>query len=307
MNRTLLFLTVISIFPLAHAVAEPGFPDFESMVRDSSNSVSKDIKAARIGQATVLKAKSYAGSTRCRPESEQDPKLYSSDFKWNYTLPELKARFKDIYRSASRLPRRAYWNSRQARLEFPYDDSQGGPVVITEALVQAVTRHIERAFELDYIDAVFFPDMGHSHLLVPQALWDDKYSRYEVSEFSQLYAGMLSDPQVEIFYHTAEQLRARKENGALVDDPRTQWRYKTRNIAGAITPDAELRVLQNPESTANTVNGVPGYFWWGAGFNLSSNENGCFAYSIDGKTFRFDMSLYDLGPDPHRESGDYYY
>ncbi|MBI5240261.1 MAG: hypothetical protein HY926_07290, partial [Elusimicrobia bacterium] len=49
------------------------------------------------------------------------------------------------------------------------------------------------------------------------------------------------------------------------------------------------------KSDANTVNEVPGYFWRGGGFNFSANRNGCFSYRAKGKTYRFDISLYDLG------------
>jgi len=281
-------------------------PDFASQLQGISGEIGRSVKAAGIGAKAAPAASAYAGSPRCRPESDGDEKIYSSDFHWKYSLPEMKARFEEMYASAKRLPRRAYWNAEKGRLELPHDEGRGGPVAITDAFVRAVARHIERAYELDYIDAVFFPDMGHSHLLIPQALWDEKYSRYDVDKFSRLYEDMFSDPRIEIFYHTAEQLKTREENGAMVADPRTQWRYKTRNIAGSITADADLRVLQNPKSDANTVHGAPGKSWWGAGFNLSANENGCFSYTVDGKQHYFDLSLDDLGPAPGSGGGDYY-
>ncbi len=44
----------------------------------------------------------------------------------------------------------------------------------------------------------------------------------------------------------------------------------------------------------NAVSGLKGYFYFGAGFNVSANKNGCFPY-FDGTQVRyFDLSLSDL-------------
>ena len=232
-------------------------------------------------------------AARCSPPAAGEEKIWQSDFHWNYSLPEMKARFAEMYASPKRLDRRAYWDADGKKLMLPHDEGRGGDFEIGTAFVKAVARHIERAFELDYIDAVFFPDMGHSHILVPDSLWASKYSKYPVPKMSELYRDMLSDPRLKIFYHTAEQLKM-LEDGQLVADERVRFRHKTRNIAGPITPDAELTVYQNPESAANTVHGAPGHHWWGAGFNFSAQKDGCFVYRAGGKEYRFDISLYDL-------------
>ncbi len=236
-------------------------------------------------------------AARCAPKAAGEGTIYQSDFRWDYTLPELKARFAEIYASPKRLDRRAYWDAEKNRLMLPHDAERGGDLEIGENFVRAVARHIERAFELDYIDAVFFPDMGHSHILVPDRLWKEKYSNYPVSKMSDLYRDMFADARLQIFYHTAEQLKM-LENGQLVADERVRFRHKTRNIAGLTKPDAELNVYQNPASPANTVSGVPGHFWWGAGFNFSAQKDGCFVYRAGGREYRFDISLYDLPYDP---------
>ena len=291
-----LALLLASASPLAAS------DSFDASVKEAAVSIQEALRPARAAGRPALsppEAGAYA-TDLCRPETDADAKLRSGDFRWGYSLPEMLDAFDKTYESAKRLPLRAHWNARAGRLELPYMPERGGPVVLPEVLVRAVTRHIEKAFEAGAADAVFFPDMGHSHLLVPQALWSSKYDRFPVERFSQLYTEMFSDPRVEVFYHTAEQLQTRSDDGALVGDARTQQRYRTRNIAGPVTVDAELRVLQNPESRANTVKAVPGYFWWGAGFNLSANRNGCFSYTANGKTYRYDLSLFDLEPEPER-------
>lgn len=235
-------------------------------------------------------------AARCAPASGEST-IYQSDFRWDYTLPEMKARFAEMYASPKRLDRRAYWDAAAGKLMLPHDAGRGGDFEIGEGFVRAVARHIERAFELDYIDTVFFPDMGHSHILIPDALWKEKYSNYPVPKMSDLYRDMFSDSRLQIFYHTAEQLKM-LENGQLVADERVRFRHKTRNIGGLIKPDAELNVYQNPESAANTVHGAPGHHWWGAGFNFSAQKDGCFVYKTGGREYRFDISLYDLPYDP---------
>lgn len=240
---------------------------------------------------------------RCAPEAAGETPVYADDFKWGYSLGDIKERDKEIYASGKRLGRRAFWNPKTGRLELPYDSGRGGNVPLPEGFVRAVIGHVEEAFAASYVDALIFPDMGHSHFLIPEKLWEEKFEAYPVSEFNKLYEAMMSEPRLQVLYHTAEQLKTREEDGRLVADPRTQFRYKTRNIVGG--NPGPLRVEQNPQSTANTVNGVDGYRWWGGGFNISASKDGCFAASVGGRTVRFDLSLFDLEPSPGSQNGGY--
>lgn len=300
MNLSLLVVCLFAALPARAAQGEGGFPEFSAAVGDL------DLKATAIGQGRPLETAAQPGGgvfdmRRCGPEDPKATPVYSSDFKWGYALPEMKARYEEMYTSGKRLGRRAFWNQKTGRLELPYDDGRGGAVVLPEQFVRSVIGHIEAASAASYIDAVFFPDMGHSHFLVPEKIWKDKLDSYPVERFSQLYTAMMSEPKLEVLYHTAEQLKTREEDGTLVTDARTQFRYQTRNIVGG-NPGG-LKVLQNPESRANTVGDVSGYFWWGAGFNLSASQDGCFAASVGGKTVRFDLSLFDLEPSPESMGG----
>jgi hypothetical protein len=235
---------------------------------------------------------------RCAPLSPVEKPLYSGEFHWGYDLPGMLQKFTEIYHSPKRLPRRASWDARQQVLKLPYDSDRGGDIAVGESFIRAIARQVERAFELKYVDAVFFPDMGHSHLLIPENLMREKYNNYPVPQMSMMYRDMFQDENVEVLYHTAEQLTTLDKSDNVLPDPQIQWRYRTRNIVGKIQPTTELKVLQNPESKANTVHGAAGYAWWGAGFNLSAQENGCFEYRAHGKVYRFDLSMYDLEPDP---------
>lgn len=244
---------------------------------------------------------------RCPAQPSAEPVLRQNDFSWGYSLPDMLVKLIETYSSKKRLAARAYWNTDKQALMLPFIPAWGGEFEVTEIFVRAVARHVEQALALGYADAVFFPDMGHSHLLIPEELMAEKYSRFDAPEFAKMYQEMLRDPQVKIFYHTAEQLQLVDADRVPLKDEKIAWRRHTRNIAGPISPKAELELFQNEESPTNTVSEVAGYRWWGAGFNLSASENGCFEYrSPQGQVFRFDISMKDLEPDPDGSYGDDY-
>lgn len=298
--RSAAFLTAFLFLSGIDASGAPaGSGDSASQLLNSAVQAAPPPKPAEPRAAAAGAGESIAA--RCAPPAASEEIIYGSDFHWNYTMPEMMARFSEMYASPKRLDKRAYWDKTAGSFVLPSAFS-GPPVKIGQPLIAAVSRHIERALELGYADAVFFPDMGHSHLLIPTALWEGKYSKYEAAEYSLLYEGMLSDPAVHIFYHTAEQLKT-LEDKKPINDPQLLFRLANRNIAGPIKADADLSVYQNPESAANTVGDVPGYRWWGGGFNLSAQKDGCFAYSYKGRTYRFDISLHDLPMKPGEGGG----
>lgn len=218
----------------------------------------------------------------------------SEDFHWGYSLPELIARFKEIYSSQKRLAKRAYWDSKAQVLKLPHYRERGGDVVVPLRLVESVRNHIEAGFEQNVIDGVFFPDMGHSHLLIPTQKYEEIYEPYPVPQLTKFYEKLFADVDLKILYHTAEQLKVRDENGQALPDERLKFRFKTRNLVGFNDGSRKLLFLQNPQSPANTAHDLEGHFYYGAGFNLSANEKGCFRYSKSGKDYFFDISLFDL-------------
>lgn len=239
----------------------------------------------------------------CRPENSTEKPLYASDFKWGYLLNELIEKFEVIYKSPKRLAKRAYWDESTQKIILPYYAERGGGVELNPAYVQAVTSHIEQGFQKKIIDGVFFPDMGHSHLLIPKMKYEKHYKNIPVEKMSRMYEEFFRDQGILTLYHTAEQLKMLDENDNLLADERIRYRHHTRNLVGHLDPKKEIFIVQNPESKENTSDGIPNYEWWGAGFNLSANEKGCFSYSRDGQKFNFDISLFDLDYDPNESGG----
>jgi len=246
----------------------------------------------------IFTATASANITPCLPEKPQESFLSLSDFKWEQSLEELLNLFHFNYQSEKRLKNRAYWDPNSNQYFLPYSSSNGGAVYLSPRLIESVTSHIEEAFKQNVIDAVFFSDMGHSHLQIPQNRYDQIYMHFEVKEFSRMYEALFQDPSIKILYHTAEQLKTRDGSGAVLPDPRLQHRFKTRNLVGSNDNSKRLQFLTNPNSPANTAHEIEGYKYWGAGFNLSAHKNGCFQYKAQDKTLRFDLSLYDLESPP---------
>lgn len=296
-NTAIKFAVLLTPILLSPAIgkAAPG-SGAAAQLLDSSNRTAAIPEPAAPKKTKTAASAEEDFSVLCPPPSSSEEIIYQSDFHWYYTMPEMMTRFDEMYASPKRLDKRAYWDKTAGGLVMApaYD---GPPVKIGRPLLQALRRHIETALDKGYADAVFFPDMGHSHLLIPDALWKAKYDKYEIKDYSRMYEDMLADPAVQIFYHTAEQLKTLQDKTP-INDPQLLFRLANRNIAGPIAPDAKLSVLQNPASDANTVNQVPGYTWWGSGFNFSAQKDGCFAYTHKGKTYRFDISLHDLPMKP---------
>lgn len=233
---------------------------------------------------------------RCGPAQAGEPIVYSSDFSWNQTLPQMKEKFEQIYHTDKRLKGRAYYDVAQNSVVLPQEVfGQGNKVVrLSERFLKSITLHVERALQRGYVNFVFFPDMGHSHIHIPQSLWDSTIQH--INDRTELYEKMLNHPDVRYLYHTAEQLKMLGEDKKPVEDRHIQWRLYTRNLVGDNKAQGRLDFLFEPTSDVNTAHGEEGYRYWGGGFNIHSSQNGCFPYKYKDKIYYFDLSLEDLAP-----------
>lgn len=274
--------------------------------------VTDDTASVPASTPTSGKSDSFDGDTdavwaqiaeRCAPPTEDEEIVYSNDFEWGYTLEQMGEKYDEMYASGKRLDQRAYFDADAGTFKLPLTDSWGGDFEMPSRLIENVTLHIEHALERGYVNYVFFPDMGHSHVFIPQDAWDSHYSQFEVSEGSQRYAQMLDDPDIKFLYHTAEQLELLDENDEPLLDRQTQWRYQTRNLVGDNNWERRLDFLVEYESNANTAHDLEGHKYWGAGFNITANKNGCFPFEHNGEVFWYDLGMSDLPYDMSRSDG----
>jgi hypothetical protein len=275
-----------------------------ALISDVPVSVGLSGKADSAGQAS--EDMDWALSVeRCAPAALDAPVLYSSDFKWGYSPEEMAARFVELYASEKRLAERAWFDPARGSFVIPNMPSWGGDVMLSNRLIENVRRHIEKALALDYAEFIFFPDMGHSHLFIPEEHWEAYYAGTPVAELSAMYSALFADPELKVLYHTAEQLQVLDANDELLDNRHLRWRFFTRNPVGDNAYLSRLDLLHDPTHKANTSRNMEGHHYQGAGFNISANENGCFPFVQDGVTMWFDVSLSDPGPDP--SAGNAYY
>jgi hypothetical protein len=242
---------------------------------------------------------------RCKPPEADEPILHANEFHWWYTREEMVARFGEVYASGMRLFERAYYDADAGELAMPHVEGWGGRVVLSKRLVENVALHIQKALERRYADAVFFPDMGHSHFFIPQEHWDANYAGTPVPELSDMYSRLLDDPELLVLYHTAEQLQTHDEAGAILPDKELQWRYFTRNPVGDNKGLGRIDIHRDFSSAGNTVRDYAGHRYHGAGFNVSASVDGCFPYVHGGEVFYFDLSLADLPYESSGEGGPY--
>lgn len=238
-------------------------------------------------------------TANCKPELANEPVVYADDFKWNMSLEDIQKSSDEMYQSNKRLKARAYYDETLKSFVLPNSPVQGGVVRIPEAFITAVTKHVEKAFERKYIDAVMFPDMGHSHFMVPQKYYDKELRDIPVNKMNTMYEKMMAYKDMKVVYHTAEQLKTTDGEDQLLPGKKLQWRYYTRNLIGHNNTNPDLEIFNATEtSDANTMHEIPGYFWWGAGFNIHASKGGCFSFMKDGKKMYFDLSLKDLEERP---------
>ncbi len=238
-------------------------------------------------------------TANCKKEISGEPVVYAEDFKWNMTLEEIRKKADELYLTNKRLRDRAYYDESLKSFVLPNSPVQGGVVKIPENFITAVTKHIEKAFERKYVDALLFPDMGHSHFLVPQKYYDKELRDLPVNQMNIMYEKMMAHKEMKVVYHTAEQLKTTDADGNVLPNKVLQWRYYTRNLIGHNNTNPDLELFNATEtSDANTMHEIPGYFWWGAGFNIHANKGGCFSFMKNGKKVYFDLSLKDLETKP---------
>ncbi|MCB9025729.1 MAG: hypothetical protein H6625_05395 [Bdellovibrionaceae bacterium] len=239
-------------------------------------------------------------NANCNKPLDTEENIYTRDFRWDYDLIGLREAYEDIYRSGKRLIFRANFepNSKKVYLYHSgYNEIK--PVQISWSFINSVRRHIENALKLNYVDKVFFPDMGHSHLLIDKELYETQIKYLPVSEMSRAYELMLNNPKTRFLYHTAEQLQTIDKNGNLLPNKELQWRYYTRNLVGDNLSD-QLWIYRDLNTRANTVNSADpeNYHWWSSGFNISASAKGCFPFNNGKEIEYFDISLSDLPSRP---------
>jgi len=234
--------------------------------------------------------------TRCSSPTSDEPLIHYDEYRWYYTLDEMETKFTELYHSGKRLADRARWNAKEKRFELIHRSFDVEKIVpITYEFIDSVRNHVEHGLELGYFSYVFFPDMGHAHLLIPVVDDENSIIRLPADRQHEVYEWVLSNPDSRFLYHTAEQLKMLDDSNEVLSDRRIGWRFFTRNLIANNNSSGHLAIYNNLDSIGNTVCTAPdNYYLWSAGFYISASKDGCFSYTHDNKTYHFDISLTDF-------------
>lgn len=232
----------------------------------------------------------------CQAPSRHEPILYAENFSGQFTIETLKKKEDEIYRSGKRLKARAYIAD-SGELVLPHRN--GNKVKVGKEFLKAIVAQLENAFNLGYVDALIFPDMGHAHFLVEMGNYVNNISPLEVKDQHLAYEMILNDKKTKYLYHTAEKIKFYDEAGVMSSSRKVGWRFYTRNILGSGDGSGSFELLKNLKHNHNTSRSEnyynkDNYRYWGAGFNISASVSGCFSFMRNGKKFNFDISLEDL-------------
>ena len=231
---------------------------------------------------------------------------------WWMTFQQIEQIFFQRYNSPKRLPNKAYYDPEKQTFILPLFNKPVN-IEIKEFFILSVISHIEKALEKKYADFINFTDMGHSHILIPENDYKTELVPYYLTQpflsdeqYVAVYTKLLSSENNKFLYHTAERLKITGESldhqitpasgnqeKSFLNKEYLLYRYLNRNIIGSNTPEEDLEVVQVQDlhKTYNTVKKVEGYRYWGSGYYMHSNQNGCFPYRKDNETYYFDISL----------------
>ena len=231
----------------------------------------------------------------CRRTGQNEEVVRSSEFSWDMGLEEIKNKEKNIYERGLRLAGRAYLEKGQLYLPHISPEGQEQKIKLSKRFLRSVVRHVEVGFERNYIHALIFPDMGHSHFFIKKDFFNKIIAPMPTSRMNESYELILNHPETRFLYHTAEQLKLFDDDRQLIQDRELQWRFFTRNLVGDNQVLGRVELLHNSSHHYNTAMEYGKDFrYWGAGFMINGSKKGCFGYFRHGKVLYFDLSLTDL-------------
>ena len=250
-------------------------------------------------QNTYLKEDLIAiAKNRCLPAQANNNTSSENNFfkTWFLDFDQMTLLSNESYRAPRNMSHKTYYNLADETFIMPYSGylDQHKGIRLTNNFIISVIFHIEAALENNYTDYINFSDMGHSHFLIPEAYFESKIM--PIQNMAEKYEKILSFEETKFFYHTAEQLQMVEMINDQIIWPNNDYlkhRYLTRNIIGDNKQTKKLEVVsvEHLEKQYNTVSNVEGYRWWGSGYYINANLNGCFPFKKAGNVYYFDIQL----------------
>lgn len=150
--------------------------------------------------------------------------------------------------------------------------------------VTETTRHLKSLLEQRAAKYLFPLDADHAHLIVPTALWQDKYSKLAGAE---LLAQLLREPKLVALYHTAEYVAGADPKTGKENLETRQWRAKRNALT--MFDGSPLKILA-PSPSGAAVDEPEGFMKAGT-VHFLAHRLGEIAMSADGRAVVFDLSF----------------
>jgi hypothetical protein len=242
-------------------------------------------------------------ASRCQQQNPSGRQIYDDDFSWSYTFEETKDLFNNMYNSGKRLPRSIYYSQEKQAFVMPLTKGSE-EIIVSNGFLKGIIAHVEKAMAKGNADYIFLADMGHGHFFLPKATYEAELNTKTFSHgdyAKRVFEIATSEPDVLVLYHTAEMFLYLGPSEGLSKLPAWErHRNLTRNLVGDLTNDANVRVIPWEDTESPVINSIPGYEKVGPDIDISASVDGCFPFSVNGKTQYFDISRFSPAPNPQR-------
>ncbi len=222
-------------------------------------------------------------------KNTEGPFLHSSDYDFNEFKDEtkityyasrevLKRRYEKLINGPKRLRRRMSYDGKNF-----YIPSTEGSIKITKDFLNKLAHQVEMAIEIKSAELIYYPDMGHAHLYMPEG-----------NELMSLEEA-LSSPDLVTLFHTAEQLMMK--DGRMPRDSKDyrQLRYRTRNLIGHFDDTGALEMVYAFGNKAfNTIHDIPTVLKHKRKYStlyFSAHPHGCLTFNLGDKKMGLDISF----------------
>jgi hypothetical protein len=191
----------------------------------------------------------------------------------------LRERYKELTSGPKRLKKRLYYDGQDFLLP-----TQIGSIKVTKDFLNKIAHQVEMALEIKSAELIFYPDMGHAHLYLPQDLTTSSLE------------DALRSPDLVSLFHTAEQLMMKDGKAPRDSKNYRQLRYRTRNLVGHFDNSGALEMVYAFENKSfNTIHNIAALINHKRKFStlyFSAHPEGCVTFNFQGKKIGLDLSLY---------------
>ncbi len=218
-------------------------------------------------------------------DSEESRWEYSTHG-WYFTREETKQIYEKEYEEGTRLE-----NHIKIKNGKYLASCYGETFEVPGKFVKSTLKQLEETLEKGYAEYIFRLDAFHSHLFVPDKIFDKYVNLKNGAEVSEAYT---KDEQLGALYHNTEHLTAEDPKTGEID-PVAKELLSKRSILGWY--DGRPLELTHPKETdppkiieANTASVPDGYHSIGA-LTFKATKNGEFSIKHNGEEIRVDLSF----------------